>query len=264
MRATRCLLSVSVFVVASIAIAYLAAVISGATGLGRVRAATPPAPPSSIVVDGDLADLEAHAQGEAVDPCNEVMPLCRSGFDFVRVLVFYDVEADTLFVGLDVMDVDGGACYGLPGPGVAGDTDGDGDPSADGDIPECDVHRDDFGVGRQEFYLVVVDTDFNGRTTDPCDLLVLYENNRLRFFDGTWKRRPSIQGEIALGMAGAPVDPEIPNGNRVTEDIEIAVRRYSRIDDDPNLFAVDARAGAAFAGLCSDALDQPIVIALAR
>jgi hypothetical protein len=234
-----------------------------AAALALVAGAAPPAVADEVVVDGDLSDLVAVAQGDGIDPCNELLPLCRIGYDFERVLVYYDWRIDTLYLGIDVMDVEeGGVCLGLPGPGVPGDLDGDGNPNDIGYLPECPVGIDDFGVGLQEIYLLRVDTNADFDFTDPEDVRVVYTANQLRFETGTGAPLEGVDGTIVLGVAGAPFDPMIPNQNRQTEDIEVSVDAWSSLCDDPYSFHVEAFAGALLNGLPEDVLQDPIQVSI--
>jgi len=225
----------------------------------------PPAALSQpITVDGDLSDWDAITpHGEAIDPCNELFPLCKSGFDFTRVLVFYDPGTDTLFFGIDPMDVEGAACQGLPGPGVPGDADGNLDPCTDGDLPECEVNEDQECVGVDEQYLLKVDTNFDGDFVDEEDLRVVYRGNMLRFERGNGAPFPWT-GDIRLGMAGANKACACVNENPLTEDIEIAVFNYSDLDPVPVCFIVDAIAGSLVDLPPEDFLDEPILVSISE
>jgi len=212
----------------------------------------------TVVVDGDLTDLAAAAQATRLDPINEVCPLGRSGYDFEAIHVFYDLVSDTLFVGLDLMDVvPGGDGIGIPGPGVPGDIDGDGDPNV-GSNEMCGSF-DQPGVGPDEQYLVKVDTDTDFDTGGAEDLRILYRANLLTFERGNGTPLAGVSGAIVLGTAGAPVDPLMPNQNRLTEDIEIAVHGWSEIDATPGIFAVSAFSGSALDGLSEDLIPLFVV-----
>jgi len=219
-----------------------------------------------LTVDGDLSDWDAlppDQVGLGVDPCNELFNFCKSGFDFTRILVYYDQDTDTLFFGIDLMDVVDGdpTCRGLVGPGVAGDADGDLDPCVDGDLAECEINEDQFCVGPDEQYLFKVDTNFDGDFGDAVDLRVLYRGNSLRFEHGngtpfTWP------GDVVLGLKGAQTACDCPDSNPETEDIEIAVYNYSELDPVPVCLIVDAIAGSLVDLPPEDFLDEPILIAL--
>jgi uncharacterized repeat protein (TIGR01451 family) len=224
-----------------------------------------PAAAQSVVVDGDLSDLALVAQGDGPDPCNEIFPLCKSGFDFTRILVYYEVETDTLYFGIDIMDVvEGGVCLGTPGPGVPGDADGDNDPCFDGDLPECEINEDQFCVGPDEQYLLKIDTNFNGLFGELEDLRVIYRGNTLRFENGGGQPLSNVTGDIVLGFAGAVGGCDCPNGNPDTEDIEIAIYNYSEYDPIPVCFIVDALAGSLVDLPPEDILTEPILISISE
>ena len=216
---------------------------------------------AQITVDGDLSDWDAITpQGVAFDPCNELFPLCKSGFDFTRVLVNYDAVTDTLFFGIDIMDVDGSnGCLGNDGPGVPGDADGDLDPCTDGDLPECEINQDQDCIGVDEQYLLKIDTNFDGDFTDAEDVRVVYRGNFLRFETGAgvpfnWS------GDVRIGTAGAASTCGCANENPATEDIEIAVHDFSQLDANPVCFIVDAIAGSLVDIPPEDFLDEPIIV----
>jgi len=220
-----------------------------------------------IVVDGDLSDWVA-PQGEAVDPCNEILPLCKSGFDFVRVLTYYDVLEDKLYFGIDIMDVVDGACNGVAGPGVAGDADGDGDPCVDGNLVECAIEQDQECVGPDEFYLVKIDTNFNQSFSDPVDLRVVFRANQASLENGLGVPIPGWPVHAVLGQAGRSATachcedlyPGVYNPD--TEDIEFVVENYSQLDDIPVCFYLDFFAGSLVDGPPEDTIDDIIGIAI--
>lgn len=189
-----------------------------------------------LAVDGDLADFTAATTFVASDRASDVSARMRSGFDFTRVLVHYYPKTDTLYLGLDLLDSD-------DGPGVAGDADGDSNPNG---LSRGDVRQDEFGVGRNEYYVFEIDADDDGRFDEYFDLRVKYKDNRLVIERGDSHHRavPEVSGRIAIGTRGAANDPHLPNQNRATEDIEIAIDGYARFDEVPRSFRVRAHAGS--------------------
>ncbi len=201
------------------------------------------------VVDGDLADLIGFAQASHADPPSDVSDVLVSGWDFVHVYVYYYPKMDTLFLGLDLAD-------SSAAPGCPGDADGDRNPSG---RTRLDVPEDQFGVGLDEAYLFSIDTDVNGSFDDFVDLLVLYRGNRLTLMRGDGSAvPPSVTGRIALGTRGALVDPGLPNQNRSTSDIELAVRNYSHVDLAACEFSLSVFAGSLVDALKEDILDTPL------
>jgi hypothetical protein len=204
-----------------------------------------------IVVDGNLADFEALSTPlVASDAAFDVSPRMRSGFDFTRVLVHYYPKADTLYLGLDFLDSEGG-------PGVVGDADGDSDPNA---RTHPEVRTDQFGVGQNEYYVFEIDTDNDGNFSEYGDLRVRYKDNRLSLERGDGHREvaPGLSARIAIGTRGVPFDPRLPNQNRSTDDLEIAIFGYANQDDAPRTFGVRVRAGSSVDSLPDDVSDDPI------
>src|SRR5262249_38566049 len=156
-------------------------------------------------LDGDLRDIIAVAQGQQADPPNDICPVGHNGFDITHVYVYYDCIEDALYVGLDVMDVPPGT--GVAGPGVPGDADGDGNPDTfTNRLCVAPPFLEEPGVGPDEFYVVLVDTNANGSTRDPEDLWVEFRDNELHVLDGTRTPIPGATADIRLGTAGCPVD----------------------------------------------------------
>ncbi len=214
---------------------------------------------AQVVVDGDLTDLIAVAQGSQADPINEIIPTCKSGFDLANVYVFYDTLNDDLFLGLDPMDAPPGV--GVAGSGVPGDADGDNDPSAAGN-PACpEVQDDQFGVGPDETYLVRIDTDNDGNFDSAVDLRIEYRNNTLNLEMGDGSPVPGgITGEIVLGVAGAIGNPGMPNQNLATDDIEIVVHNFSLADTVPLCYRLTTFSGSLVDIPPEDVLNQAITI----
>jgi hypothetical protein len=214
-----------------------------------------------VTLDGDLSDIIAVAQGQQADPPNDVCPVGRSGFDLTHVYVYYDCSADALYVGLDVMDVPPG--LGHPGPGVPGDADGDGNPDTFTDMVLCVAppFLEEPGVGVDELYVVLVDTNSNGSTRDPEDLWVEFRNDELHVLDGTRAPIPGATAAIQLGTAGCPVDTSIPDEfeNRNTTDIELRIDHYSQLDPSPEVFNVSVLSGAFFSGVPLDSVTSVFV-----
>ncbi|MBI1852735.1 MAG: hypothetical protein HYR85_20535 [Planctomycetes bacterium] len=218
-----------------------------------------------ITVDGNLDDIRAVAQASQRDPVNEVCAAARSGFDFSNVYVYYAVDTDTVFVGLDLMDIPdphgipGSPVWGLPGLGVPGDADGDGDPDSPATNPICVAAPfvDEDGVGPDEFYWVMLDPNNGGGLRST--ILAQYRNNR--FDIGTYPDRtpiPGASGAIALGTIGASHHPtQIPDENPSTADIEMRIDHWSRYDSTPANFSVVAI--GAFYGLPSDSTNAVLV-----
>jgi len=220
---------------------------------------------AQVIVDGDLSDIAAVAQGAQSDPFNEICLLAKSGFDLRWVHVYYDEATDTLFFGLDLMDVpdpDFAGAVGRDGPGVPGDADGNEDPHT-ADEPACPIEEEQTGVGPDELYLVKVDTNANGDFNEPEDIRILYRGDMLRFEQGDSTPLFGVTGEVVVGTAGAPVDPLLPNQNRNTEDIEIAVHDWSTLDPVPTCFIVTTFSGSLVDGFPEDELITPIVIQVA-
>jgi hypothetical protein len=221
---------------------------------------------AQVTLDGDLSDLAAVAQGQQADFVNDVCPTERSGFDVSHVYVYYDCSADALYVGIDVMDVPPPPtqALGLPGPGVPGDADGDGDPDTfTNRACVAPPFEEEPGIGPDEFYVVLVDTDADGDTREPQDLRVEVRDDALRLFDGTHAPIPGASAAIQIGTAGCPVDTSIPDEfeNRNTTDIELRIDRYSELDPVPQSFGVTILSGGAFSGVPLD-LTIPLVVDL--
>jgi hypothetical protein len=218
----------------------LAAVLISGSGSALAQPAT---------VDGDLADLIGYAQQSQSDPLSDVTDALVSGWDFTDVHVYYYPKMDTLYIGLDLQE-------NGDFPGCPGDADGDSNPN---DRTRLDVPEDQFGVGADEAYIFDVDTDLNGSNEDFADLVVQYRNNQLRLFRGDGSPvPPSVTGEIVLGVKGALLDPGMPNSNRETEDIELAIRNYSHVDFAACDFTLTVFAGSLVDALKEDILDVPL------
>lgn len=217
---------------------------------------------AQVTVDGDLSDIMAVAQGDQGDPVNEICLLSKSGFDLRWVYVYYNVAEDRLYLGLDLMDVpmDGGV--GINGPGVPGDADGNLDPHTASE-PSCPVEEEQNGVGPDEMYLVKVDTNANGLFNEFEDIRIIYRGDSLRFEHGDSTPIGTATGTAVLGTAGAPVDPLLPNQNRLTEDIEIAVDNWSSLDPVPTCFIVTTFSGSLVDGFPEDELITPINVQVA-
>ncbi len=218
-----------------------------------------------VIVDGDLSDIKAVAQGDQGDPVNEICLLSKSGFDLRWVYVYYDEAQDKLFFGLDLMDVpdpDGGGGIGLSGPGVPGDADGDLNPHTATD-PSCPVEEEQVAIGPDEMYLVKIDTNANGDFNEPEDIRLVYRGDLLRFERGDSTPLFDATGEAAVGTAGALVDPLLPNQNRLTEDIEFAVDNWSSLDPVPTCFIVTTFSGSLVDGFPEDELITPIEVQVA-
>lgn len=202
------------------------------------------------IVDGDLADLIGYAQASQSDRESDVTDVLVSGWDFTQVYVYYYPKMDTLFLGLDLQE-------NGDFPGCPGDADGDSNPN---DRTRLDVPVDQFGVGEDEAYIFFLDTDVNGSTDDPADLVVVYRNNNLKFLRGDGSPvPPSVTGSIVLGTKGALLDPGMPNSNRDTEDIELAIRNYSHMDFLACDFSLTVFAGSLVDALREDILDSPLL-----
>ncbi|MBI1853656.1 MAG: hypothetical protein HYR85_25235 [Planctomycetes bacterium] len=205
-----------------------------------------------VVVDGDLSDIRAVSQGDLADPENDVCIVGKSGFDFSHLYVFYDVANDALYLGLDLMDSPPG--IGMPGPGVPGDADGDGNADLRANS-SCITFpfSDEFGVGPDEYYQFLLDTNGNNRSDEPGDVRVQYSNNSLGIFPGNSAVPiPGATGTIQLGTAGSIVaSAGIPDTdeNRNTTDIEVRVDNWSTLDPDPTSFIVTIHNGSLVDGL---------------
>jgi uncharacterized repeat protein (TIGR01451 family) len=219
-----------------------------------------------VVVDGDLSDIRLVAHGQQADPFNEICLLSKSGFDLRWVHVFYDESEDTLYFGLDLMDVpdpDFPGAIGRSGPGVPGDADGDEDPDTATE-PSCPVQEEQNDIGPDEIYLIKIDTNANGLFGEFEDVRVVYRDNTLRFEHGDSSPYPGPTGDIVVGTAGAPVDPMLPNQNRNTEDIEIAVHHWSTLDPVPECFIVSTFSGSLVDGFPEDELITPIPVEISE
>jgi hypothetical protein len=200
-----------------------------------------------VTVDGDLADLASVAQGSLADPANDVCNTGNSGFDVTHLYVYYDGVADALYLGIDILDVPGA-------PGVPGDADGD--RNADTRTsPFCVAFpfSDELGVGPDEYYQFLLDTNSNNRSDEAVDVRVQYSNNALGIFPGnSTVPIPGATGIIRLGTAGsASASAGIPDGdeNRSTTDVEVRIDRWSSLDPDPADFTVTLHAGSIVDGL---------------
>ncbi|MBI1853880.1 MAG: DUF11 domain-containing protein [Planctomycetes bacterium] len=207
------------------------------------------------VVDGNLADLIPLAQADQADPINEVCAVGKSGFDFSHIYVYYNVAADQLFFGVDIMDVPPG--NGLNGAGVPGDADGNNSPDTLTN-PACVASPfvEEPGVGPDEEYSFFIDTNGNGVTTDHTDVHVRYQGNTLQILPGdSIVPIPGASGIIKLGTAGAGGgNTGIPDGdeNTSTNDIEVRINNWSTLDPTPTCFNVIVRAGSLVDGLPED------------
>lgn len=218
-----------------------------------------------VVVDGDLTDLAAVAQGDQSDPINEICVLSKSGFDIRWAYVYYNIAEDRLYLGMDLMDVPdpiGGGGFGLNGPGVPGDADGDLDPSTAAE-PSCPVDEEQAFVGPDELYLIKIDTDADGSFDDFHDVRIAYRGNLLRIEHGDSTPIVGATGSIVLGTAGVPFDPGMPNQNRLTEDIEFSVDNWSTIDPNPTCFIMTTFSGSLVDGFPEDNLITPITVQVA-
>ncbi len=215
-----------------------------------------------VTVDGNLADIIAAAQANQADPINELCAIGKSGFDFSHVYVFYNVAADQLFVGLDLMDVPPGS--GAAGPGVPGDADGDNNADAPATNTLCVVPPfiEENGVGIDEEYTLLFDTNANGRFDEAQDIRVRYSGNALSILPGNSNVPiPGASGIIRLGTVGSPTNSSgIPDSeeNRNTADIEIRVNNFSTLDTVPTCFILTVRGGSLVDGLVEDELSTPI------
>ncbi|MBI3843622.1 MAG: DUF11 domain-containing protein [Planctomycetes bacterium] len=216
-----------------------------------------------VTVDGDLTDIMAVAQGQQADPANDVCPTAKSGFDLTHVYVYYDVAADALFVGLDVLDVPPG--FGFPGPGVPGDADGDNNPDTFTNfICVAQPFLEEPGVGPDEEYSLFLDTNANGMITEHNDVHVRYQGNTLQFlFADNNLPIPGATGIIKLGTAGAGgVNTAIPDSdeNTATTDIEFRIDHWSQLDPiNPNCFRVVARGGSLVDGVPEDFTEAVVI-----
>lgn len=213
---------------------------------------------AGITVDGDLTDLVAQAQADQSDRELDVTDAFVSGWDFNHVYVYYNPKADTLYVGLQL--VPNGAL-----PGVPGDADGDGNPN---DTSRLDVPVDQFGVGLDETYTIAIDADLDGKFDGLGDTLFLYRNNEIQVVRGDGTATHLVMaGEIALGMRGATGFTGLPNENRTTDDIEIAIKDFSlafasdSASGSPCSFGLDVFAGSLVDTLPEDRLDTTLLFA---
>jgi len=217
------------------------------------------------VVDGDLTEWDNGnftPQADVLDEPNDVHELCRSGFDFTRCLIFYDIDTDKLYFGIDLMDVREGEMgdpMGRPGAGVPGDADGDGNPSAATEI--CVVLADQFCVGPDEQYLVRIDTDADGLFDEMVDVHVRYRSNVLSITNGFGVPIAGATGDIVLGFAGQEAGPSCDaDGNPLTEDIEIVIDDWSTLDDVPFCFQALLSAGSLQDKADEDGLDDTAIV----
>lgn len=201
------------------------------------------------MVDGDLSDLATETALVVNDPASDVSPIMASGFDFTRVLVHYYPKRDTLYLGLDLVD-------SFAGPGVAGDSDGDKDPSA---VSHPEVPKDQYGIGQNEYYVFEIDTDGDGNFAGYEDLRVKFKNNYLSLERGDAAEvAPGLRARVAVGTRGAATDPRIPNQNRATDDLEISIAGFANQDNTPRTFGLRVRAGSTVDSLPDDVSDEPI------
>ncbi|MBI3845762.1 MAG: hypothetical protein HY292_14100 [Planctomycetes bacterium] len=187
---------------------------------------------------------------------NDVCHVAATGFDLSRVLVYYDVANDALFLGIDVAD-ERDRRGNIVRFGVPGDVDGDGSPDAPATNRTCiqDPYYEEDGVGPNEFYRILLDTNANGNPSEDVDVLVQYRDNHLSILNPhTMQPIPGATGLIKLGTAGAGgVNTGIPDDDENTNatDIEIRVDHWCRLDPTPFEFTVLGWA-AAFSGLPAD------------
>lgn len=201
------------------------------------------------MVDGNLADLATETALVVSDPASDVSPIMASGFDFKRVLVHYYPKRDTLYLGLDLVD-------SAEGPGVAGDSDGDKNPSA---VSHPEVPKDQYGIGQNEYYVFEIDTDLDGNFAGYEDLRVKFKNNTLALERGDGSETaPGLRARVAIGTRGASSDPLLPNQNRGTDDVEISIAGFANQDNTPRTFGLRVRAGSTVDSLPDDVSDEPI------
>ncbi|MBI3843619.1 MAG: IPTL-CTERM sorting domain-containing protein [Planctomycetes bacterium] len=212
-------------------------------------------PASAQTVDGNLADLVPLAQVIQADPINEVCVVGKSGFDFSRVLVYYKVATDEMFIGIDPMDVPPGV--GFAGVGVPGDADGNNNPDTLTN-PLCVAapFAEEPGVGPDEEYTMLFDTDGNGSNIDFNDVRATYQGNTFQIRRGDNSGTiPGATGIIKLGTAGSPVaSTGIPDTDevRTTNDIEVRIDHWSTLTPNPTCFSLVVRAGSLVDGLPED------------
>ncbi len=234
-------------------------------GPGAWLATADTASAQPITLDGDLSDW-TDPDASAPDPCNDVIPLCKSGFDFTEIFVYYDEDSDTLFLGYDVMDAIG-PCLQSPDPdptrdvhGVPGDADGDNDPGAKTSIACIQGVDQGICVGRDEFYTFDIDTNLNLIFTDPEDLRLKYEGKGLSLERGDGTLIENWPINIVVGMAARTNGGPCPNENPNTFDIELSIERYSELDDIPVCYSVDVFSGSQVDGPVEDFLDEPLIV----
>jgi uncharacterized repeat protein (TIGR01451 family) len=221
-------------------------------------ALTAPALAQPITVDGNLTDLIARAQANQADPINEICAVGKSGFDFSHVYIYYDLQGDALYVGLDIMDVPPG--IGLAGVGVPGDADGDNNPDTQNNPNSClgPNFVEEVGIGPDEEYSFLIDTNNNGNPTEHGDVRVRYQGNTLQFLfgDSNTMTIPGATGAIKFGTHGAGgVNTGIPDAdeNVNTNDVELRIDHWSTLDPIlPTCFAITPRGGSLVDGLPED------------
>ncbi len=216
-----------------------------------------------VTIDGRLGDLiEREAMGEALliedDPA-DIFAVCKSGFDFTNIYVYYDVACNRLIVGLDLLDGDTPGDPNMPsdinvptilGLGVPGDADGDNDPSVSGGI--CFVKADEVGVGIDEFYRVRFDADGDGLFRSEKDILIQFSGNQLIFERGDGSGFCATPDpcpvEVIFGTKGAtdPAATGIPAEfvNTDSADVEFAINGWSDLVPNPHCFRVRVVAGS--------------------
>ncbi len=211
---------------------------------------------AQITVDGNLADLSFFAQSSLIDPPNDICTAGKSGFDVARVFVFYKATTDELFVGIDLMDVPPG--LGLAGPGVPGDADGDNNADGPATNPSCNQRPflDQDGVGIDEEYNFLIDTNVDGDFTDAVDRQIRYRGNSIAVLPGNSNRPITCSPvTIQLGTVGSPTNSiGIPDTheNRSTADIEMRIANFSCLDATPTCFRYTVFAGSFVDGLLED------------
>ena len=218
-----------------------------------------------ITVDGDLSDW-TNPDGSTTDVCNDVIQLCKSGFDFTELFAHYDPVEDILYLAINIMDDgdQGGQCMQDPGNnndphGVPGDADGDNDPSSDSGRCLPQQGKEQPCIGFDEFYRFLIDTDLDLSFSGPNDLRIEYRNNQLMVLTGQGEVINGITTQAAIGMGAASINRNCPNQTD-NFDIEFAIHDYSALDDIPVCYGVNFFSGSQVDGPPEDVPNEPFFV----
>ncbi len=232
-------------------------------GLAANVAAEPPC--FSGDVPEDFGTLEEDGTLVITDPVSDVgLPAAapqeaRSGHDMEDVRLYYDEGADILYVGINIV-----------GSGIAGDVDGDGDPSGTSDWLALSLGRDLADFGGTESFSVAFDLDQDGTydflagvssATDISGYRVAeYDPDPRLVQPGAFGADLVGHDPLPNGVGECPVT-ELINPSAEWPDLQFTITNWSELedtfgDDDP-FFGVRAVNGS----LADDGIGEDLTVA---